>query len=455
MKKSYLALCIAGALPYLFSSAAFAQTTTAPAANNDGADNYLLKSNTVNPSSTSAQQGNNAAYELRGTSISGTASATPVILTVPVDPDMAAYKTESGLYLYPSAFVGYGYNDNLQTANTNTVGSSFFNVAPQLVAEMKNKGDRYTAFIGANTTRYTSSSDDNYTNSDINIAGDNYFSGRARMGWRLGQVNGTDPRGSNNRPLGTEPDKWHNTTAAGTFIYGANEAKGRVEFDLGSQAKVYDNNRVNTAGADFNVASYAGRFFYRLGTNTLAVAEMRNARNMYVSSTSTQSSNERRYYGGITWDATALTTGIFKIGRMTKDFDDSARQSYSGNSWEAAVRWAPKTYSMVELQTNKATGESTGLGEDYTVLTGTDLAWNHKWTNSLTSRVGLGVLVTDYVGTGIDRKDTANNFALTVDYQVLRWLKMGVDFTTTDSSSSVAGQSFKRNITMFTLNGTL
>ncbi len=454
MKLSPRAQCLAAALSALCCANAFAQSTPAATPANEGGDNYLLKSGSVSTTPASGQRGNSAAYELRGTSFSGSGSSSPVIMTTPIDPDTAAYKTESGLYLYPSVFVGYGYNDNLQTSQTDAVGSSFLNAAPQLVAEMKKSGDRYTAFLGANGTRYTNSSDDNYTNADVNVAGDNYFSARARAGWSLGYVNGSDARGSNNRPVGTEPDKWHVTKAAGTFIYGAPEAQGRAEFDLGTQRKAYDNNRTVTATSDLDVTSYAGRLFYRLGSHTLAVAELRNARNLYVNSASTASSVERRYYGGITWDATALTTGVFKIGRMTKDFDNASRSAHSGDSWEAAVRWAPKTYSIVELQTSKATSEATGL-EDYTIVTGTDLTWNHKWSNSLTSRVGLGVVVTDFVGTGINRKDTANNYALTVDYQLLRWLKMGVDITLTDSSSNVANQSFKRNVTMFTLNATL
>lgn len=454
MKIRFFALCVASALAQLSSTSVLAQTAGQPPKATDPADNYLLKSNTVTPTSTSAQQGANAAYELRGTSISGTASTTPVILTAPVQPGMAAYKTGTGLYLYPTLFTGYGHNNNLLTNETGIVGSNFYNLAPQLIGEMRNKGDRYTAVVSLNATRYNSSSADNYTNSDFSLAGDNYFSARMRLGWRLGYVNSADPRGSNNRLVSAEPDKWHNKTTAGTFIYGANEAQGRIEFDLGTQSKVYDNNRVNTAVSDFNVESYAGRFFYRLGTRSLAVAEMRNARNLYVNPLSSSSSVERRYYGGLTWDATALTTGIIKLGRMTKDFDNITRRSYSGDSWEAAVRWAPKTYSIVELQTSKATGESTGVG-DYSLLTGTDLSWNHEWSKSLRSRVGVGQLVTDFVGLGIDRKDTARNYALTVDYQVLRWLQMGVDFTVTDSSSNEPGQSFKRNITMFTLNASL
>jgi hypothetical protein len=56
----------------------------------------------------------------------------------------------------------------------------------------------------------------------------------------------------------------------------------------------------------------------------------------YDSALSTEDNTERRYYLGYTWDATAATTGVVKIGRMTKDFDAAGRAGYSGSSWEAA-----------------------------------------------------------------------------------------------------------------------
>lgn len=442
-------LCLAGSLPICFGSA-LAQTTPAPLVPPDDGS-YTLKANALKPVGDRTQPGSATPYELKSTSISGSSGSTDTILTIPVDPGAAPFKTESGIYFYPTVFVGYGHNSNLETTDINPTSSDFVNVAPQLIAELKHKGDRYTAMVGLNSTRYFDSSADNYNNSDINVAGDHYFSSRARAGWSVGQVNGTDARGSNNRPVMDEPDRWHTSDVNGRFIYGAPAAQGRIEFDLGNTVKTYDNNRVNTAVADLTRTTVAGRMFYRLGTRSLALIEVRNAKAAYSSALATDSNTERRYYGGLTWDATAATTGIVKLGHMTKDFDQAGKKSFAGTSWEASVRWLPRTYSAFDLQTSRYSADASGLG-DYQLFTSTDLVWNHKWSQSLTSRVALGVLVTDFMGAGIDRTDTANNFAFTLDYQVMRWLKMGVDFSVTDSTSNVPNASFKRNISMFTLN---
>lgn len=418
MKNSYAGLCLAAAVPLVFASAAMAQTT--------GAD---------------------AAYELTGTSISGAGAASKTILTAPVDSASAAIKTEAGLYLYPSLFTGYGRNTNINSSSTSPASSNFVNVAPTLIGEMKNKGDRYTAIVSLDSTNFENSSQDNYTNSELTLAGDNYFTSRARLGWSIGQVGGSDARGSK-LTTSTSVEAWKSTNLDGRFIYGAPEASGRLELDLGSRGKTYDNYAVG----NLNQALIAGRAFYRLGTRTMALTEIRQAKTAYSSSLATDSNTERQYYVGVTWEATAATTGIVKLGTMTKDFDAAGKSGYNGASWEATVRWLPLTYSAFELQTARSTADASGIGS-FEVRTSSNLSWNHKWTQSLESRASLGVLNTEF--TGASRTDNASTVALAIDYAVLRWLKMGVDFATTDNSSNAANGAFKRDVFMFTLNASL
>lgn len=116
------------------------------------------------------------------------------------------------------------------------------------------------------------------------------------------------------------------------------------------------------------------------------------------------------------------------------------------------MRWMPLTYSVVDLQTAKSTSDSTGVG-GFEIRTSNDVTWNHKWTQSLTSRVALGRLATEFSGAG--RKDTAINYALTMDYAVRRWLKVGVDLAGTDNTSNIPSAEYKRTVTMVTLNASL
>jgi len=428
MINRYLQVCLATVLPLGLTGNAFAQAS-AP-----------------------AQPAAASPYELSGTSISGVSQSTSVILSAPVNADQSAYKTESGIYLYPSAFLGLGRNDNLLTTNTRQISSNFLRFYPKMVAELKKKGDRYTALASMDAVRYSNSSQDNVTNSEFQVAGDNYFSSRASAGWSLGRLDGSDARGSTDRAILLSPDLWHTNSINGRLIYGAQEATGRVELDLGRQDKTYENNRLTTVGSDKTVNSVAGRGYFRVGTRTLALLEVRQATADYDIANSPNSGTERKYYAGLTWEATAATTGIVKVGRMTKDFDLNGLENYSGGSWEAAVRWTPVSYSTFDLNTSRSTEDSTGYG-NFTLNTGTTVAWNHRWTQSLSTRVGFGLLTTDYAGT--NRSDRTKNYSLAADYAVLRWLKVGVDFARTDNSSNDARSAYVRNIGMFTLNASL
>jgi len=449
MSSHSIRLAAAAVLPFALVAGAWAQTTTPETQPQPDLSGYTLKGDALKTPST--QQGGATPYELSGTSISGKAAAAAAILTAPVDASTAPFKMENGLYLYPSVFMGLGTNDNVSRTSNNKISSSFVNVAPQLVAEMRNHGDRYTALVSANTTSYDNSSADNYTNSELTVAGDNYFTSRASAGWSLGHVVGSDPRGSTGLTTSSTPDVWHSDNINGRFNYGAPEAPGRLELDLGNQAKNYDNNLATTAVQDVNLTSAAARVFYRLGSRSQALVEIRQAVASYTSSLSNASNIEHRYYAGLTWDATAATTGIVKLGSMTKDFS-SGISGLNGSSWEASVRWLPRTYSAFDLQTAREAADASGVG-NYLLTTNNSLSWNHMWTGSVASRVMVGELTTEYVGG--NRTDVTDSYTLTLNYAVKRWLKAGVDWSNTNNSSNVAGSAFTRNVLMFTLNATL
>src|ERR1035437_3065699 len=126
-----------------------------------------------------AQSSDGAPYELSGTSISGTSNPAQRIMTAPVGPG-GALKFENGLHLYPSVSTNIGYNDNLLSDNSNSLKSSYTDLASTVVGELKHKGDRYTALASIYARRYSESAADNINDSQFVVAADNYYSARAR-----------------------------------------------------------------------------------------------------------------------------------------------------------------------------------------------------------------------------------------------------------------------------------
>lgn len=417
------------------------------------ADAYKLQGSAIELSrDVSRQSAVTAPYELSSTGISGSRGSSQVILSAPVPERGASFRTEGGIFFYPSINVGYGYNDNLLSSSINKVSTGLLNVTPQVMAEMKRRGDRYTATISVNHTDYSNSSNDNYTHYEAWVAGDNYFSARARAGWVFGQINSTDPRGSTLRATTSLPDRWHAPTLRGKFIYGAPEAAGRIEVDVDARHKRYDNNPTTTAIAELDETGLAGRFFYRLGSRSLALVEASEHVFDYTSAASPNDNTDRRLYLGYTWEASAATTGIVKIGRMTKRFSLAGHDQFSGGAWEATVRWLPLTYTTFELALARVAEDPSGLGS-YLLNTKNALSWMHKWSESFSTTVAASLNKTQYGGTS--RSDGIHGISLTARYNLRRWLTTGVDFTTTDLQSSDPAAEWKRKVIMFTATVTL
>lgn len=452
LRKTVIYVCLAG----VYSANAFSQGVSAPkapvTAGEDGAYSPGRIRTNEGPSLTApGQAASSPAYELKGIATGSKRGTDQVILTMPAPDRGAPIKFENGIFVYPQAFLGIGHNDNVIGTQTNKIASSITNLQPAVVAELKRGGDRYTASYTGNYGAYGSSSEDDFAHHELQIAGDNYFTSRARMGWLLGYQQETDSRGSTDRAISSEPDKWHAPIVRGRFAYGAESSTGRLEADIQHMQKRYDNNRQFTAAADLDMTELAGRFYYRVAPRTQLLAEFRNNDIEYVTNT-VLDSVEQRFYVGATWVATASTTGIIKLGHMRKDFEAESRNDFSGFSWEGTVRWQPTKFSVVDIETSKSTSDPSGFG-NFTVHSGLNGVWQHKWTSFVTSKLVLGSLESDY--DGVDRVDTTRNYGLGVSYDVLRWLSIGADVAHTDRSSTDPRFDFKRSVSMLTVEATL
>lgn len=394
------------------------------------------------------QQSVTTGYELGGSGVAG--GRTPVqenaIMTSPAKGRPIRF--DNGIFIYPSAMIGLGRNNNVLGTNTNQRSSEFVVLRPELVTELKTHGDRYTLSYLGNYAHYTSAASDDFNHHEFWAAGDNYFTSRARLGWGVGYIEKTDPRGSTDRASSQEPDRWHAPIVRALGIYGAQGAIGRVEGETSFMRKRYDNNRNTTVQSDVDLTTASGRFFYRFMPRTSLVLEARNTWANYVSPLSTSDNTDTRLYAGVTWEATAKTTGSIKVGQAHKNFNDGSRKDATMGSWEGGLRWSPLTYSQFDLQSSRAPADSTGIG-NYVVNSGTTLVWNHKWASYISSRANLGLLKSQY--SGDVREDSTRNYGLGFFHEVGYRARVGLDWNRTDRNSNQDTYDFKRDVMMATL----
>ena len=359
------------------------------------------------------------------------------------DPDGAM--RVGNFFLYPRVGVSVGHDDNVTAVNSNKVSSAVWNLSPAALLERTNGGDRYTLGYSGSFTQYANSSNDNTDLHEFQGQAAVQYDDRLNTLFRAGVLLSADARETTDRASAAKPDEFRNSYAGYLVGYGAPEAQGRLEAEINYNNKRYTNNRATTADGDFAALDTAGRFYYRVAPNSKVFVEGRYTDYDYKLASPDQDSTEQRVLLGVTWEATAATQGTVKAGNLKKDFAQASRRDFSGLTWEGAVRWSPVEYSVVDLNTRRATDDSSGTG-DYIKRSKHSLQWNHKLTD-LFSTV-LGYTYTDSKYVGATRHDKNKSYKAGVAYDARRWMKVSLEWTTADNNSTVQDKSFKRNVIM-------
>ena len=287
-------------------------------------------------------------------------------------------------YVTPYIGLAVGRDDNLFLSNTNEKASPLYIVNPGFKLDARSSNVVFQGDYYGTLGRYTDSRDDDYIDHFAKNQLDWALDSRtfARVGLDYARTH--DPRGSTDRPLSSTPDKYQLITPNATFAYGVPGAAGRIELYYSHIDKNYINNRETTASGDYERQEYGGAFYWRVMPKTYLVVEARGAQISY-DLTNIASGRERRYYGGVSWEATAATTGTVKVGRLERTSDLGA-PDFSGTSWEALVSWAPRSYSTFEFYSSRQINEASGVGR-FIVSDATGANWNHSWNSYLSSTV--------------------------------------------------------------------
>ena len=333
-------------------------------------------------------------------------------------------------------------------------------VSPGLAYELSDDVSKLTADWNLDAGYYDQSSTDDYVDNFLNAKYEYHPTDRF-----TGSISGAfkdtrDPRGTGRSEstgvIQATPDRWHDFEVEGNMAYGLPDATARVEGTVGYVTKRYDNNLSSTFTRNRDDVYGSGRFFYRLAPKTSLLLEGRAASYQYTLTafgTPSLDSTVYKFFGGVTWEATAKTTGTAKYGYSRKEFRSPGNPNQSGSSWDLAVRWSPRTYSVFDFTTYRRFEESTGIG-DAIVQSRAGVRWTHAWNSRLSHSIGYDFTNDNYKG-DTNRDDNTNALDLRVDYRFRRWLKFGAQYLYADRDSNDPQYRYRRNVIMFTVGATL
>ena len=357
------------------------------------------------------------------------------------------------LNLYPSIVLKTSHNDNIASTETNEIKSWITRINPNFALQGERDNTQFELSYGLEKGRYHSSSDDDYLdhtlNGLINIIGNS----RNRIDLRAGYNKGHDARGqetgggSSDQP---QPLEYDLATLEAIYTYGGKEAKGRIELQANLADKKYSNFKATTDSKNYSKNGAGATFYYRVTGKTSALFEVNRSSIDYDASN--KDSTTTKFLTGLTWDATAKTTGKVKVGWSDKDFDAGSLTDTDGVTWDGLVTWNPKSYSTVSVNFGQEFAEST-TNDAFIDTNNYGVNWGHFWSDKLKSTVAFNSTVEDFSNSS--RKDTSNTFTFGLNHDTRRWLNLGVGYTFTDKNSDLADSSYKSNEITFTLQASL
>ena len=346
-------------------------------------------------------------------------------------------------------------NDNIYTTQADEIDSLILMQTPGLLLEVDPGQHRFEFEYAGEFAQYNEGSDDNYaehrfsaaafldlnTRHKLDVAG-NIFDGHEDRGSGLSRSAAPEESG-----FPSQPDEFSDRSAQIAYRFGAADATGRLEFGLGTRNREYDNNRGRTAFFDRSQDIATAAFYYQFRPGTYLVFDAQSKDVAYDERRPGQASRdgqELRFRAGLTWEPTGKTRGRISIGHIRKDFDDQARPEFTGISWQADVRWSPRTYSHLDFRTSREPVETLGDG-DFMDTRAHRLTWSHDWSDYWQTLVGLRIRDEDFVGT--ERQEEMTEWTFDLGYRIRRWLTIEIGAARQSTKSPI--ESLEYDLTIY------
>ena len=356
---------------------------------------------------------------------------------------------DSPFFMRPYVGVAAGHDDNVVLSRENKRSSDFWMVSPGITVDARRESTALLFKYQAQAARYSDSRDDDYVDHAARGAIDWSFDRRNFLRAAVDYAHAREPRGSTDRPIAERPDRYRLVVPSATYAFGAPGARGHIEVYASEAMRRYRNNRERTAISDRDTTEVGAAFSVRLAPKTNAIVEVRHTDIGYKRANPAEAT-ERRYYGGITWQATGATSGTLKVGRLERSFDNGPEDS--ATSWEALVTWTPRSYSRFDFLSARQTNEPTGQGR-FILTSIAQVTWTHGWNSRFTTGVDLRYQKDDY--RGFDRRDETTSMGLKAGYRFRRWLTLGAEYTHSERDSNRPFSEYDKNFYLLTATASM
>jgi len=357
------------------------------------------------------------------------------------------------VYITPTIETRISYTDNLFRSPDDEESTGISEIKPRVQAWLQDGLNTYSLAYELADYRYFDSSDDDFTDHIFHLDVHQEFNVRNTANLFAEYSMGHEERGTGlaetglSRQIFDEPLKLNRAIFGGNYTYGSESATGRVKLAARAIDHDYQNFDRYTRFRDRELYDYAGTFFWKVAPKTDLLLEARYTDVQYARTNAADplgslDSEEYNYFLGVSWEATAKTTGSLRLGAFDRQYDSGERGNDNGFSWEVDVSYLPRSYSVFTLESRRYTQETNGLGNAVDTRDA-KLSWGHHWNSRAQTLLALGAGVEDYSGSS--RKDDIYGVDAQFTYAMRRWVDLGLGYRYEDRSSSNQSFDYQRN----------
>lgn len=374
-------------------------------------------------------------------------------------------KLSDSMVFVPGLQLKESYDDNIHADERDELSSWVTTVTPGFTLAGEGSKSSYLLNYTASSDTFHASTQDNNTDHSLLAKANLEFTARHRL-----QLSSAYSAVENvvTRNQAQENNRSENVNLDGVYTYGARTARGQIDLAGRYEEIRYNNSNGLNSENERDSTTLRSTFYYRVAPQTRLLLEFRHADHDYLSAHEDSSVN-LDLLAGVTWEATAKTSGTLKFGRGQKRYDDSRLDNASTGMWEAAVTWKPRTYSTFNLSTRRSFDEGSdnslladGSGDGSNLFDSDDgavklqthsLNWKHYWQKHLYSDLGYSYTDLQYLDS--EREDELTGYNLGLTYEARRWLDIGIGYRHSENDSTRRSENYQRNVYALTISASL
>ncbi|MBC8317774.1 MAG: outer membrane beta-barrel protein [Desulfobulbaceae bacterium] len=267
-------------------------------------------------------------------------------------------------------------------------------------------------------------------------------------------IKSMDVRGTG---ISTEQDKF----STNFFMF-------RASYDIGPKLEFmadFSNFNVNYDASqndyrDREDDSWSAYVWYELGASTSIFAQYQNVDVSYDLNSYYDSSMDR-FYGGLSWDMTAKSSGTVKVGSSSKDYDNSLLSDVDDVIVELQLDYIFSSKTDFELRAFRQNSESNIAGVNSILRSLFNAKVTYKPIDRITCILDLEYVEDDYDGAlnygGFlkERKDSSYLLSPSVEYRFKEWLTAKAAYYYIERDSNFSDFDYSTNTFLISLTAAL